>query len=169
MSDCGRIPGWLIHSSNSFIQEPRFYPCVSSCYVLSCGLITGEFPSYTGEEICVQVPQIPQGFGEATPIREMLAIPPSLSVSSQSIYWRLYLFVTFYWGCLQCCVSFSCTARESAICIHVSPCFRFPSRWSHHRASSEDSFLCCAGGSHYLSILYGAVNGRENGVTTIEL
>ena len=60
------------------------------------GLITGEFSLHGGEEICVQVPQIPQGFGEATPIREMLAsLLPCLCLHKAFIG-RLYLFVTFY-------------------------------------------------------------------------
>ena len=106
------------------------------------GLITGEFSLHGGEEICVQVPQIPQGFGEATPIREMLAsLLPCLCLHKAFIG-RLYLFVTFYWSrCLQCCVSFSCTAKGiSYLHTCVPSLFRFPSHWSHHRALRTASY-----------------------------
>ena len=88
------------------------------------GFMAGEFSLHGGEEICVKVPQILQGFGEATPIREMLVSLLHCLCLHKAFTTRLCLFLTFYWSiCFTMLLVSAVQQRESAICIHVSPLF----------------------------------------------
>ena len=51
-----------------------------------------------------------------------------------------FFLINFYWSivALQCCVSVYCTQQnESAVHIHISPVFGFPSHLGHHSALSR--------------------------------
>lgn len=74
VSDRGRIPGGLIHSSHSFVQEPGFF----LCFLLGSSQVNSP---YTAERKCVlKCPRSSRDLGDPHP-SERCGVPPSFSVS----------------------------------------------------------------------------------------